>query len=274
MENKKTSIILKEYYQIVSPMLVFAPCGDTDQVSRRVLEMLCDMQSCKAEKEECWAMIEEAKCLRSCADGALLSTELSPKSIAYDIKMGVLAVCKVIRVRQFDAPIFVEELREEADAGNKNACKLLAFLNWLGIWMPVNRETAINIWSMLTVSGDRTALEMLIYAYGQLERTEELKKYRNIRDILQKEYASFSAIALYSNYPMYSEEEVQMANMILYISRQSIAKGTATMDRPMLYYALRSEDDYQTKMQMLSGETNYFLAMHNEDGLSRKRIGF
>ena len=91
---------------------------------------------------------------------------------------------------------------------------------------------------------------------------------------METEYDSFSAIATYSNYPLYSEEDVQTSNLIMFISQRNTKSGAKFIDRPMTQYVLDSTDDYKTKMIKLSADTNFYLVMHVEGKYSNKEYGF
>lgn len=275
VKEKQIGILIKEYYRIVSPLMAYVPCDKTEKTQRQVLNLLCRAKKREAVEEACQAMIDQAKCLQSCTDGALLvSSDMARDCIAFDIKMDILAEGKVSKLRSFDAGIFVEELKAAANRGRKNACKLLAVLNWLGWMIPQNKDTAQRIWASLAMSGDRLAVDMLIFGYNEEGNTAEAEKWSNVRHILDQEQAAFSAIAVHANYPQYTEEEVQIANLITFISLKVSEKGGADLDRAMLHYVLHSEADYGTKMCRLSEETNYFLAMDAEDRFAKKEYGF
>lgn len=271
MKENQTGILLNAYYRTISPLLQYIPCEKTDPLERQVLSLLCRVKGCGEAEEACWAMIDNAKCLQSALDGALLlSTDGESSCVAYDIKMELLTALQISKPRNFEEATFLENLQLLAGAGQKNACMLLACLNWLGLLLPENKQTALHIWSALAVSGDRLSMELLIYGHDSLGQPEEKEKWSHIARILQTEQENFSPIASALRYPDYAEQEVQLANIILFISQA----GAAKLNRPMLHYVLHSKDDYATKMVRLSTETNYYLVMHTEDRFSQKEYGF
>ncbi len=273
MKDNKTGMIIREYFNIISPLLPFMPDSRIGEIERKILLLLCKSKNCTDIIDECSALIDDARCLQSYSDSTLLlTTDAAQHNIAYDIKTEVLGKNKINKLRSFDEIIFAEDLKNAADIGDKNSCKLLAFLSWLGLVVEENKNAAQNIWAALSMSGDRPSIEMLIYAYAKTRNIAALKKWNNIKYILQHEFESFSAIALYSTYPEFSEEEIQTANLIMFISQKY--SGKEAINRPMLYYALNSKDDYKTKMDKLSSETNYYIALHDEDKISKKQCGF
>lgn len=271
MKEKQIGILLNAYYQTISPLLQYLPCEKTNALEQQILSLLCHVKACSQLEEVCRTMIDSAKCLQSSLDGALLmSIDADQSCVAYDIKMDLLTALQISKPRNFEEATFLENLQLLANAGQKNACMLLACLNWLGLLLPENRQTALNIWSVLAVSGDRLSIQLLIYGYDTLGQSEEKEKWSHIAHILQREQENFSAIASCLNYPDYTEQEVQLANIILFISQT----GSAKLNRPMLHYVLYSKDDYTAKMARISTETNYYLVMHTEDRFSHKEYGF
>lgn len=132
----------------------------------------------------------------------------------------------------------------------------------------------MKIWSFLAMSGDLLSMEMLIKANESEGNMEQQQKWLHIKNILESEYNFFSAIATHSNYPMYNEEEIQIANLIMFISQKNIKRGNNLIDRPMIQYVLDSTDDYKTKMSKMSTDTNYYLVMYDECKYSNKEYGF
>lgn len=170
--------------------------------------------------------------------------------------------------------MLIKGLQANANAGEKSSCKLYAFLNWLGLVVPQNSKTAQNVWASLAMVGDWLSIKMLIYAHSQLNDVKEAAKWTHVYDILKTEHEMFSAVAAYSNYPQYTEDEVQIANLIMFLSLKNAAKNSYGIDRPMIHYVLNSKDDYKAKMDKLSGNTNFYIALHIEERFSSKKYGF
>ena len=275
MTNNQISVIIKEYFNIVSPILAFEDCETIHETERKILCWLCEVKKCTDLADECWSIIDNAKCLQLSSDSLLpITSDTTPHSVAYDIKMEVLSACHINKVKKFEEYTFMDSLKADANVGEINSCKLLAALSWLGLIIPENRASAQNIWAVLAMNGDWLSVEMLIYGYETLGDAEQAKKWKHIYDILKTEYETFSAIALYSNYIEYSEEEVQIANLIMLIAQKNHIKGNSNIDRAMTHYMLNSKSDYKSKMDKLSSETNYYLATHMEDKNSDKKFGF
>lgn len=275
MHSHSTGVIIKEYFNTISPVLVFRPCEQTNKMTQQVLSLLCTANDCGHLESGCRALLAESDALQSCSDGALLrSSDILQDNIACDIRMDMLSEMRIQKLRSFDASIFVQELQRHANAGERNACKLLAVLYWLGQTVPQNTTTALNIWSMLAMSGDVHALDLLVYGNTLTGRTAEAGRWMHIRSILQAACDAFSAIALPAQHPDCTEEEIQTANLILFISQKQAPKGTSALCRPMLQYVLHSKDDFRTKMNRLSEDTNYFLVMYDENKPAPKKYGF
>lgn len=275
MNKIPTSIIIKEYYDIISPLLAFRTCDEVSEIENRILSLLCTVNNCEDVVDECRAMIDDAECLQTFSDGALLSSsDFTEQNIAFDIKAEVLTSCQISKTKNFEEFTFIKELRSCANIGKINSCRLLAFLNWIGLIVPSDVKTAETIWAALAMAGDWMSIKMLIYAYNESGDAEEAEKWAHIYDILKTEYDAFSVIAVRSDYPQYSEDEVSIADLIMFISQKNAAQGSGIIDRPMIHYVLNSKDDYLTKMRRLSDGTNFYIALHNEDKSSGKKCGF
>ena len=274
MKIKEIGIVLQEYYNIVAPLLEFEECDKICEIEHKVLSFLCEIMECSELYQECWALIDNAKCLQAFADGALLfSSDSRCENVAFDIKMEVLKENNINKIKKFNEGIFIQDMKHQANIGDRNSCKLLAAMSWLGMIIPPNQGVAHSIWSVLAVSGDWVSMDMLIYVCKSLDKTDA-DKWTHVKEILCSEYDSFSAIAQYSNYLNYREEEVQLANLIMYVSQMKDGKSVKIIDRPMLHYILYSRDDYKTKMVKISSDTNFYLAMHVEDKYADKEYGF
>lgn len=275
MSSNMMSMIIKEYFNIISPLLAFEECEINCEAENQVLALLCEVKKCNELFDGCRLLIDRAKCLQVYSDGSMLGeADTAQLGVIYDIKMEVLTECGIDRLRKFDECIFIDELKADANLGDSNSCKLLAFLNWMGLIVPKNQVSAQNLWSVLAMNGDRLSIEMLIYSYESAGDAGQTEKWTHIHNILLAEYEAFSAIALYSDYEDCTEEEVQIANLIMLISQKNSLKGTAKVNRSMIHYMLNSKSDYRTKMDKLSSETNYYLAMHIEDKCCERRCGF
>ena len=259
----------------MSSVLAYESCETTCEIEQKVLALLCEMKNTVSLFADCWKMIEDSKCLQTCSDIALLdSSDITHDSVAYDIKRDAIVAANIKKAKRFNEISFVEEIKSTSNIGQINSCKLLAFLSWIGCLVPQNKSIAKRIWSFLAMSGDRLSLEMLIYANGVEEEKGQQQKWLHVKNILESEYDSFSAIATYSKYSMYSEEEVQIANLIMFISQINTQNGGKIINRPMIQYVLDSADDYKTKISKISSDTNYYLTMHVEGKYSNKEYGF
>ena len=69
-------------------------------------------------------------------------------------------------------------------------------------------------------------------------------------------------------------DEVQLANLILFIRQKNARGGGKNIDRSMLHYVLVSNESFEYKMERLSSDTNYNLVMALEDRFMGKKYGF
>ena len=77
MSINQTSVIIKEYYNIISPLLIFEPCEKICEIEQQVLTMLCEAKGCGAIISECKKLIKSAECLEIASDGQIFFSEKS-----------------------------------------------------------------------------------------------------------------------------------------------------------------------------------------------------
>ena len=274
MKRMENSIVLKEYFDVISPLLAYEDCPAVSETERKTLSFLCQVMGCEELYDGCLLLVEGAKCLQSSADTALLTSDFECENAALDVKTEVLKSAGIDKVRKYNEALFVRELKSKAVFGDKSACRLLAVMYRLGISVEENARAAQNIWSSLAVSGDMLSFDMLIFCHKSAKNDEESRRWTHIKEIILSENESFSAIAQYSNYPGYTEDEVDTANIIMFVSQTQAKHGVKLLDRPLTHYVLNSKDDYKKKMTKLSSDTNYYLAMYLEEKYTDKEYGF
>lgn len=275
MKNDIKFELLTAYFDIVSPLLNYENCDEISEIGQNVLAFLCKIKDSTKQNAECWQMIKNAECLQTCADVALFDSSLtSYDSVACDIKRDALIAAEIGRVKKFNVDIFTEELAANANMGHPSSCRLLAVMYWAGIILPQNKAIAQKIWSFLAMSGDMLAIEIIVNTNKTKAQSAKRQRWLNIKNILETEYNSFSAIATYSKYPDYTIDEVQTANIIMFMSQSYAKNGDKCINRSMIQYLLESTDDYETKMERISSPANYHLIMHIESMYANKEFGF
>lgn len=273
MERKNTEII-KAYYNTVGTLLEYSPCRETVAIEREILSLLFAFADRSEQFDGCWENVQKAQRIQTCTDEMLLDAGEIGYDILSDIKMQTLSALNISKQKKFDAVLFADTVRERADNGLRADCKLLACMNWLGTAVPQNRHVALKIWSLLAASGDFDATQMLIGGYERLGNTAQAEKWRHVLDILRTEYDSFSPVALRSRYAAYSEEELELANLILFATHKSMSATARKIDRPMLTYLLESGESYASKMRRLHDDTNYSYLLYIEDRYAGRHFGF
>lgn len=274
MERVRTSIIM-EFYNTVAFMLRYDRNAQTEQLERSILDLLCKIHGCDGMCEEICAQISQAGSVQLCSDEAVLQSFTAYQSnTAMQLKLEVLQARNINRIKAFNAVIFANEIKESADLGDKDACKLLASLYWLGVCFPENKQVALKLWSALATNGDRETMAALVYAYGQEGNTQQAGKWQNVLNILHEEIESFSPVALSSKYQDCSADEVEFANLIMFIRQKNAKKEAKYIDRPMIHYVLQSKENFAYKMERLAEDTNYYLVLRMEDRYAGKKFGF
>lgn len=273
MDYKTTSII-KDFYDTVAFLLQYERTDRTANIEKQILRLLCEQQDGQDVYDACQQSIEDAGFLQVCTDEALIRASALSGDAAPEIKLGVLRTNNIERLRTYNEWIFANTLREYANLGLPEACKLIACLSYLGTVLPENREAAVNVWSTLATNGDWSAMRSLVHAYGEMGNQAEALRWQHILTILQSEYEAFSPVAQRAKYGDYTEDEVQFANLIMFIRRKNVGRRTQILDHPMLHYVLESKEQYENKMCRLSSETNYYMVMEMEERATVKKCGF
>ncbi len=266
--------IAREYFDTALFLLSYEPDAAYGQLQSGIVKLICHVYDAQAEEAASLQSIRQTACLRTAADGMLMSnTDAVPRNAILDMKLERLTAQKITQLKIFDRAVFFSEVEHAAYEGNVSACKLLAMLHWLDMCPDSSREMALSVWEMLAMSGDHFAIRALVKAFAQLERPKEEAMWRHILEILEAAHKSFAPMVMEADFPGYSDEEMDTANLILYIS-QKAAKQEGFINRSMLYYALNSHADYAVIMGNLSTVQNFHLAMRMEQRSVTRRIGF
>lgn len=273
MERKITGII-KEYYDTIATLLEYQGCGETLAMERSILHLLFDFAGCKAQFETYWSDVEKAQRIQTCTDEMLLSASAMGYDILSDLKMQALTRLNISKQKKFDAFLFADTVQKRANEGRRSDCKLFACMNWLGIMIPENKSVALKIWSLLAASDDLEAMQMLICGYRAFENVAQAEKWSHVLAILRREHENFSPVALQTQYPGYSEEELELANLVLFVAHKTPSAMEQKIDRPMLTYILESGESYGAKMRRLNDNTNYSFLIYVENRCANRHFGF
>ena len=272
---ERTIGIVKEFYNVIAYLLKYGCAEETIKIEKSILNLICKIHDKEDRIEEIWDWIERARVLELCSDENLLqASAVFDHTAALTLKLETLQTYRIHRLKFFHPVLFANDVKDAADLGDPYACKLLAYLSWLGVIVSENQQVALKIWSALAANGDREAILSLIFAYDSVDRLQEADKWRNILEILNTEYDSFSPVALFSKHKNRSAEEVQFANLIMFIKQKNANREDKFINRPMLYYVLESNENAECKMERICSETNYYSLMKLEDQYSGKKFGF
>lgn len=273
--KRQIAEIMQEYFDTIAPLLEYESNSQTQEIECEILALICGYYNREDLTCDCIDCAERVRSLQMCEDEAFLKNSLHVHFDAvFDLKMNVLLENNLHRIKAYDEWIFSIDLKKRANLGQMQACKLLACLYWMGMVFEKNRQIAMRIWSMLATNGDWSAIRALIYAYCKLHDFENQTKWENVLHVLQNEYESFSSVALHEEYGKCSKQEIELANLIMFIRQKNSEKNEHVIDRPMIHYILESKDAYEKKMQMLSCSPNYYVIMNSKDRCTDRRIGF
>lgn len=276
MNGIKTNKILIEYYETVSNILHYESDSETEKMSDDIWGLLLAIFKIDDIENKYKNMIKSVACIQTLADIALIKNDKAKSNnTAYEIKVSVLKNAGIERLNVFDMDMLVLNTQEAALIGDKCSCKLWACMNWLGIGIPENKNTAIEIWKQLAVCGERAAIEALIYAYGYLNNTEEKIRWDMVDKKLEVASENFSPLLFQDNAEDECANDIGLANLILAIkSREAQDKNSTYINRTMAYYVLYSEDKFEEKLKSVSNEKDFFSLLWNSQKYKNKKFGF
>lgn len=266
--------LIKEYFDTTTYLYFFRLDEANCELLKRILCFMLNLCGEANGLEKYWEKIEEASCLQTIADRFLMkSSNTIELNYITDLKISMLESNKITELRTFDLDIFLNEIEEKAFLGEIHACKILACLHWLEILKPANKTVAIQIWETLAMNGDMFAIRALIYTNNVLGNKEKAQRWTDVFDLLERAQSSYLPVIFEDKYEI-SEESIQLANLIISMKQKNEGNRTNYLNRMMLYYALNSEESYETKMKHLSMESNYYLLLQRETKLKNKKFGF
>ncbi len=265
--------ITKLYYEVITMLLPYESTEVIGSIKENILSLICEIYDANEQKNDCLLEIESAEIIRVCSDGLLLenANKHSP-NVAFDMKMDALTANRINAQKQFDIDLFKCSLEEAAFVGKKSACRLLAFLNWIGVDSFQDKGKAEKIFKELALNGDDLSLNALIYVYEKTGCEEEKQRWTRIRDMIYSSMENFVPIVKKAD--DIDEEEFWLANIILVLKRLNFKKERCLVDRSMLYYLMNSNDAYITKLQTLCGDKTFYPIILKEEKLGEKQYGF
>ncbi len=269
------NLIIKKYYDVITMLLFYETSEAADDIKKKIVSAICNIYKRDELCELCSDEIAQAEIVKVYTDGVLLeNTSRSSCDAVISAKMQILTMHKISKLKVFDWDLFVSELEEAAFAGQKNACALEAFINWIGFGGRNDREKALNIWRELAFSGDELSIRALIHAYTERGEGEQAEHWASVCEMLENAERSFCPIVKEADYAADAASAVRVANIILLLKQRSYRSDAPLIDRYMLYYIMNSEDDYFTKISKLSGEGNFLKLILKEEKLENKKYGF
>ncbi len=272
----KNRLIAKRFFEVITMLMYYESCEETQMIEKRVAELLCDM--CTNNKGECTLCTDdlaEARMITTASDGIMLeNTNPKLRSTLMDIKMEVLTENKIVKLKKYDRDLFKDRLESAAYAGRRDACELLAALCWLGIAGFDDKKKAISVWEMLAISGDDISMQALIYALGKSGEEEKYLRWHRISELIKEAREHFSPVAGYGSSIECSDDEIGLSNIILMLCGRGECDEPRVVDRAMIYYISNSEDDCITKMKKLASTQNFYPLIMTEEKQKNKKYGF
>lgn len=276
MLKRKLKQIIKDFYETTLYALQYKPTDQSKDLLRRILALSLAANGESDSLDECWEAVASTENILTASDAALLDSSSEDVSgvnaIAYEIKVQMLIDAKIERSVSFDYDLFLLQIEKSAARGHKFACKLLACLKWIGFGDDANKETAVEIWKALATDGDAPALNMLIYALGELGKADEANVWEQVRDVTEKAKESFTPIAKKTE--GVSDEAFEKAAVILFLLARPKKEEAPFMNRTLIHYLIHSTDSLDTKLKAVTLEEDIYLRMYMEDRFKNRKYGF
>lgn len=273
--NDEYYLVINEFFSIISPLLAFRVCDEIEAFEKSLISFLCKTTKLVDISDKLWNEIKETECIQTISDIALF--ENLNGDIQHPIaetKIDLLISKNIKRIKEFSPQSFVFDIKRRAFSGEKEACKLYSYMCWLGELMPSNRMVAIQLWELLSVSGDLTSLKALVFIKEKNDESRLGIKWAKLYEILDTCINDFCPVASVSLINKCDDAEISLSNMILLINQKIDRSKDNFLNLPMLQYVLHSKDDMEHKMQNILSEQNFYLLLQNEEKYGNKKFGF
>ena len=99
-------------------------------------------------------------------------------------------------------------------------------------------------------------------------------KWSNLKSIIETANQKFIPVVLKCDFKEYSDEEIQFANLVMFIRNKERLKNSSYIDLAMMYYVLHSEDPFEEKMKHISEQKNFTMILQQNNQFNKAKIGF
>ena len=247
--------LLREYYTTTGRLLFWKEDDAHRQLQEQILGLLLRISGKEEYFDACMERLRATTGLQTVTDCTMMrvSDELLDRELAsfYDMRADLLKYYKVEETQAFDLDILLLDNDQAVISGEAGAMRLGAALSWLGIGREASADVALRYWTVVAYTGDQFAMQALAYAYGQLGREKDAKKWQTVREIFQEADRLFT-IAVPERFLEEAEEDaVDTAQVILAVRRRCADDKEELLPIPLLQYAIDSPEDVMVKLQNL-----------------------
>lgn len=247
--------LLREYYATTGRLLFWKENDDLQHIREQILNLLLKISGKEEYFDICMERLRSTTRLQTTTDCAMLrvSDDLLERELAsfYDMRADMLKYYKVEETQAFDLDILLLDNDQAVIAGEIGAMRLGAVLSWLGIGREACPDVAIRYWTVVAYTGDQFAMQSLAYAYGQLGREEDAKKWQTVREIFREADRLFTIAVPERFLEEAQEDAVDTAQVILAVRRCCADDNKELLPIPLLLYAIDSPEDVSVKLQNL-----------------------
>ena len=271
--------LLREYYATAGRLLFWKADDAHWQLQEQILKLLLTISGKEEYYDACMARLRHTTQLETVTDCAMvkMSDELLKQDLAsyYDMRSDMLKYYKIEECQTFDLDILLLDNDQAVIAGEAGAMRLGAALSWLGIGREACPEVAIRYWTVVAYTGDQAAMRALAYAYGQLGKEAEAKKWQTVLEIFREADRLFTIAVPERFLEEADEDTVDTAQTILAVRRCCADDDKALLPLPLLQYAIDSPEDVMTKLHNLyAPPETYHVMLARQKKRTRRPVGF
>ena len=269
--------IIRDYYDTMTSAMQYEWSEDNRRLHEDVLRLILQVYGESDNFEACRKAVEDASAVCTVADTLLANAAGDVRgeldAAVFDAKARIIREKNITFLLPFDYDMLSLDTRTDGERGVKSACRLLAVMKWLDGEDSRGRTVAVEIWKTLAVSGDEFAIKALVFALEKMGDTASRDHWNSVCRLLDKARDSFSPFI--TDDGDCTPEAMGTASIIMLIRRISQGKkNAAILDRPMLHYALYSNDDFDKKLATLTSGEDFYALHFREQNKPRTKIGF
>lgn len=270
----KEKQILIDYYSTISYAMDFECNKEYSEMERQIVRLIADIDGAAELADKCAEMVAGVEKIQTVQDITLVADDcaISP-SCAFNIKSTFIRANNIPHLKAFDEELLALFAQSATNADQKSACRLWAFLNWLGLFGAADRDRALRAWEVLAACGDRFAIRALAYAYGKIGNEDEHSTWSAVGKLIGTALDSFEPMVILPHGSEENTRAVELADLIL-AAKEKNRGDSNTVDRAMAYYILHCDLPLDEKLNMIRAAQDFYPLVREHRKYKSSRFGF